>query len=186
MKVRLAYRVFDAEGVPVEENPSEFEYIHGFSVMLPQLEDAVAGLAVGGRREVNLAAESAFGPRRKEAIVEFDRLEFPEDVAPGDRFEAENADGALVVLRVLEVGSEAVTVDTNHPLAGQRVRFELTVVAVEPASDEEIAAAEASLQDPIPPEANQLIPLDRLLKGPSRRYELGPAAPGQDGPDDEP
>src|SRR6186713_816011 len=71
MKVRLAYRVFDAEGVPVEENPSEFEYIHGFSVMLPQLEDAVAGLAVGGRREVNLAAESAFGPRRKEAIVEF-------------------------------------------------------------------------------------------------------------------
>lgn len=197
MKVRVAYQAFDQDGEPVDEAPSEVEYIHGFGVLLPELEAALAGQFSGATRELTLPASAAFGRRRPEAVIELDRDEFPENVAPGDRYEAENAAGALVILRVLEVRDDAVVVDTNHPLAGQRVRFALRVVSVEPASEAELAQAEARLQNPNPEQSetqrpqqqrqtDTLIPLERLLRGPTQRYELGPSPASPDGTDEEP
>jgi FKBP-type peptidyl-prolyl cis-trans isomerase SlyD len=89
-------------------------------------------------------------------------------VAPGDRFEVENEDGALLVFRVLDVGPAAVTVDMNHPLAGQRVTFDISIRAVRPATNAEIVAAEKALASAGASHQN-LVARERLLQGPNKR-----------------
>jgi FKBP-type peptidyl-prolyl cis-trans isomerase SlyD len=101
------------------------------------------------------------------------RDDFPPDVAPGDRFDAEQDDGTPLVLQVLEVTETGVVLDLNHPLAGQRVRFEVEVLEARPASNEELALAEAVLLED-PEEApgrptSALIHPARLLRRGSRR-----------------
>lgn len=185
MWVRLKYRAFDEEDEPVEQLDQELEYVHGYGTLLPELERALDGQSPGARRTVRLPAKRAFGPRRNDRVVEFDRGEFPADVGAGDRFDAEGEDGQVLVLRVLEVGGDSVVVDLNHPLAGQDVRFELEVLGVRPATAEELSLAEGALQADGPVDGS-LISAERLLRGPSRGYEMGPSAPGRpDGTDDE-
>ncbi|HWA77601.1 MAG TPA: FKBP-type peptidyl-prolyl cis-trans isomerase [Polyangiaceae bacterium] len=184
MWVRVGYRAFDEDGEPVEECTSQVEYVHGLGALLPALEAAIDGQLPGAKREVVLPPRDAFGPRRKEALVEFDRADFPPGVAAGDRFDADTADGGVMLLRVMEVGEDVVVVDMNHPLAGQRVRFELEVQEVRLATAEETQAAERRLSGPEQVDG-PVIPVERLLRGPSQRYEMGPAAPAIEGGDDE-
>lgn len=169
--VQLRYSAFDEDGEPVEESAHEFGYVHGFGVLHDRLEASIEGLRAGDECTVTIPAAEAFGPRRDEAVLECDPSEFDPEVRAGDHLEAETADGALVILRVLEVRPDAVVVDTNHPLAGQRVRFHLKVLEVRPASAAELADGErrASLQSPAA--EGPLIPLQSLLRGPSQRYE---------------
>jgi FKBP-type peptidyl-prolyl cis-trans isomerase SlyD len=183
MRVKIRYRVFDEDGEPAEETPSELEYVHGMGTLLPALEAGLDGARAGTERSVTLGANQAFGPRKKTAIVEFSPEDFPPDVAAGDRFDADTEDGGVLLLRILEVRPDAVVVDMNHPLAGQRVRFDLTVLEVRPASDDEIARAER--QSVAMSASGPVIPVERLLRGPSKRYEIDPLAPA-DGADDEP
>jgi FKBP-type peptidyl-prolyl cis-trans isomerase SlyD len=117
---------------------------------------------------VLLRPEQAFGLRNPEAQVEVDRADFPEDVAAGDCYEAEDEEGRPVLLQVLDVSDEGVLVDSNHPLAGQTLRFEVEAREVRPATEEELEQAEARLlteeEEPEP-----LITPESLLRGPSRR-----------------
>lgn len=178
--VSLAYAVYDAEGERVDGSERPLEVVFGHGQLMPELEAAIEGLAAGDKKTVRLEPEQAYGRRDPTALVEVDRSEFPDDVAPGDRFEAETEQGGLVVLRVVDVLDDAVVVDTNHPLADQTVRFELEVTAVRPASEAELAAAAARLEAenrPDPP----LVPLRRLLEGGRRRYESERDEPGLPG-----
>ncbi len=178
MWVRLRVVVCDAEGAPVEDEPSEIAFVFGYAAVLPALENALEGTPQGARKSVTLKAEDAFGKRDPKAVLEVLRDEFPEDVAEGDVFDADEEDGppgatSPVLLRVLEVTPDSVILDRNHPLAGQKVRFDVEVLEVRPAEAEEISAAEAALAEDFAP-ATPLIPAARLLRGGTRRYEKGP------------
>ena len=166
---RLRYRVFDAEGEALEPEAVEAGFVFGCGALLPALEAALGGKSTGARLTVELAPKDAFGKRDPGRCLEVERREFPPDVAPGDRFDAEQADGTPLVLQVLEVTEEAVVLDLNHPLAGQRVRFEVEVLEARPASREELALAEAQLADE--PEGSPLPLIDpaRLLRRGSQR-----------------
>jgi FKBP-type peptidyl-prolyl cis-trans isomerase SlyD len=183
MWVRVDFRAFDKDGEAIEAGATSASYVHGFGALLPPLEAALEGQPEGAERSVTLSAREAFGPRRDDAVVEFAREDFPASVAAGDRFEAENAEGRPVLLQILEVTPDSVVVDLNHPLAGQRVRFDFRIAQVRPATPEEIAAAERTLED-LPAEG-PVIPVERLLQGPSQRYEMGPSSSAADGADDE-
>lgn len=173
MWVELRVVIRDAEDAPVQDAPSELGFVFGYGSLLPALEQALEGLPQGARRSVTLKPEDAFGKRDPKAVLEVLRDEFPDDVAEGDVFDADEDDGpdapgGKVVLRVLEVTPDSVILDRNHPLAGQKVRFEVEVVQVRPADPAEISAAEDALEDPEPPEPG-LIPAARLLRGPPQR-----------------
>lgn len=144
---RLRYTAFDAEGELVEGTPAEVGAVIGYGMLLPAVEERVQGLVAGDKKSFELEAEDAYGPRDPKAEVEFDRAEFPKDVAEGDRYEVERDDGTPLVLRVLSVGEEGVLTDLNHPLAGQRVRFEVEVLEARAATADELALAEAALTD---------------------------------------
>ena len=168
MWARLGYQVFDEEDVVVETGDSELCCLVGYGVLFPALEDKLEGLAQGSQRTVLLKPEQAFGLRDPEAQVEVDRADFPEDVAAGDCYEAEDEEGHPVLLQVLDVTAEGVLVDSNHPLAGQTLRFEVEAREVRPATELELLAAEQRIlaQEA---EAQPLITPESLLRGPSRR-----------------
>ena len=116
--------------------------------------------------------------RRTSAFARALRDEFPSDVAEGDVFDADEDDGpdapgGKVLLRVLEVTPETVILDRNHPLAGQKVRFDVEVLEVRPAEEAEILAAEAAVLAE-GAEEPALIPVASLLRGGTRRYEKDP------------
>jgi FKBP-type peptidyl-prolyl cis-trans isomerase SlyD len=148
---RLRYRVLDAEGELVEGAGGEVGLVFGYGALLPALEAGLDGLGVGARRTLELPARDAYGERKPELEVEFSREEFPPELTPGDRFELEREDGSEVVARVLAVSEDAVILDLNHPLAGQRVRYEIEVLEARAATAEELELAESSalaLEDP--------------------------------------
>ncbi len=182
--VALDFTVFDGEGEAVS-GADRLGFVFGRGQLFPALEQAIDGRGVGDRGAVILGPRDAYGERDPQAILEVDRAEFPQEVAPGDRFEVENDAGAVLVLKVLDVSPDTVHVDLNHPLAGQEVRVEFEVTEVRPASAEELAAADAALETvqehgaaPTPsgtPVAAPVIPLERLLRGRPRGYERDPA-----------
>jgi FKBP-type peptidyl-prolyl cis-trans isomerase SlyD len=167
--VTLSYAAYDEDGERVHEGEQRLEFVFGYGQLLPPLENALNGLRPTQSRTVTLSPEQAFGRRDVTRIVEVERGEFPDEVSPGDHFEAETAEGGVVVLKVLDVDAERVVVDMNHPLAEQKVRFELRVDAVRPASEAEIEAATSRLEQTGAP--LELIPPERLLRGPTQRYE---------------
>jgi FKBP-type peptidyl-prolyl cis-trans isomerase SlyD len=178
MWVRVRYAARDADGELVEDFEPELGYVHGYGALLESLEAALDGHRSGERLVATLPPEEAFGKRNEEAVIEVAREEFPEDVQAGDRFDVESDDGKVLVLRILDVHPDAVIADTNHPLAGQAVTFHLELLEVRPATAEELARAEAALEDPEPADG-PLIPAARLLRGGSKRYEQDPRESGE-------
>jgi FKBP-type peptidyl-prolyl cis-trans isomerase 2 len=181
MWVRLSVVIRDAEGEPVQDEPTETSFVCGYGALLPALEAGLEGLPEGAKKSLRLKPEDAFGQRDPKAVLEVLRDEFPEDVAPGDVFDADEdgdagptAAGSPVLLRVLEVTPDYVVLDRNHPLAGQKVQFDVEVLEVRPADETEISAAESAILAPDQAEP-PLIPAASLLRGVSRRYEKDPS-----------
>jgi FKBP-type peptidyl-prolyl cis-trans isomerase SlyD len=168
MWARLGYQVFDAEDALVETGESELCCLIGYGVLFPALEEKLEGMDAGEQRTVLLRPEQAFGARNPGAQVEVERAEFPVDVAAGDCYEAEDERGRPVLLQVLDVSDEGVLVDSNHPLAGQTLRFEVEAREVRPATELELAEAERRLSAQ-QSEPEPLITPESLLRGPTRR-----------------
>jgi len=152
--VTLSYVLFDERGEAVDrvgEGTEPLSYVHGYAQLVPGLERQIVGLTAGAKGTFTVDAEEAFGDREDDAIFEVDKSDFPDagEVVAGDEFMAEGPDGEPIAMRVVEVRPDAFVVDTNHPLAGQRVRFEVVVTSVRAATEEEIAAAQAELEQAI-------------------------------------
>jgi FKBP-type peptidyl-prolyl cis-trans isomerase SlyD len=184
MLAAIEYEVFDADGeLAGRSDPGQpLLAVIGYGQLLPALERALDGLPAGGQRSVTLRPEQAYGRRDPAGTLEVDRDDFPDDVAAGDRFEVEAEGGERLVLRVLDVSKDAVVVDANHPLAGQRVRFELRVLNVRPATEQELERAAAQLEaaerpgtefGPAPGGPVDLVAPERLIR---RRRRLNAGA----------
>jgi FKBP-type peptidyl-prolyl cis-trans isomerase SlyD len=149
--VTLSYVMFDEHGEAVDQASTvePLTYVHGYAQIVPGLERALEGLRAGEQREIIVEPEEAFGEHEDSGIFEVDKADFPDanEVEVGDEFVAQGPDGEPLALRVVEILADGFRVDTNHPLAGQTVRFEVHVKDVRPASDEEIAQAQAELAE---------------------------------------
>jgi FKBP-type peptidyl-prolyl cis-trans isomerase SlyD len=143
--VTMAYVARDEDGEPVEQGPSEpISAVFGYGQLLSAIERAAQGLVAGDRVTIELEPADAWGDWDPAGVIEVDRDEVPRDAAPGDVFEAEHEDGPVLLLKVLDVRDTTVVLDTNHPLAGQRVSIELEVRGVRPATDAELERARAA------------------------------------------
>ncbi len=142
MVVDVEFIVTDEDGQTVPLAESRREFVFGFGELLPRLEVALDGAIAGDERCITLSPSEAFGARDPSRILEVERGEFPPDVREGDTFELENAEGKILVMRVLEVSEDGVKLDSNHPLAGQRLGYKLMVRGVRPASAAQLAEAE--------------------------------------------
>ncbi|MBX3466046.1 MAG: peptidylprolyl isomerase [Planctomycetes bacterium] len=116
------------------------EYLHGVGEIVPGLERALTGKAPGAKLAVVVPPEDGYGPRDPNGKQEFPREDFPEDltIEPGMQIVVEDEDGEEVPCWVLAADARVVTLDLNHPLAGERLHFDVEVVAVRAATAEEL------------------------------------------------
>jgi FKBP-type peptidyl-prolyl cis-trans isomerase SlyD len=140
--VSLTYRVTDESGDLVDHNEDgrRFDYLHGHENIVSGLESALEGAEQGDRLQVTVEPSEGYGERDPNAVFDVPRDSFPDevDVQPGMQFFAESPVGP-VRFTVVEAGDAEVTVDGNHPLAGQTLSFDVEVVGVREATVEELA-----------------------------------------------
>ncbi len=139
-------RVIDQSDAPGNE---PIAYVHGYGMIVPGLEAALAGMRAGDEKKVVLSPEEGFGERDEELVLEVDREELPrpKEVMPGDELVAESPDGEEVALRVVEVREDCVVVDANHPLAGLTLHYVVKVREIRAATDDEVAAAAEAFEE---------------------------------------
>src|ERR1700690_2339900 len=94
--VRVDFIVRDADGLSVQADQESFSAVIGCGQLLPRIEGVLIGLGVGDRATLRLQPKEGFGDRDAAKVIEFERDEFPPDVAAGDHFEAEQDGGAVV------------------------------------------------------------------------------------------
>ena len=104
----------------------------GENTLMPKLEEAIVGMGLGDKKTVDVAAVDAFGPRQPDAVQKVERSAIPDDVnlTVGNRLEAVTQDGQTMILTVMEVDDATVTLDSNHPLAGEDLVFDIELVAI--------------------------------------------------------
>jgi len=167
--IRLGVALLDDRGERLQTDIQSIEAIIGFEQLLPKVERALLGLRVGERCSMRLQPAEAFGDYDEAKLIELDRGDFPHDLAAGDLFEAEDEDGNTTILHVREVYQDHVLADLNHLLAGKCVTVEFEVQAIRPASRSDVRAAEMAREKRKSGNGESLVPLNRLLKGRSRR-----------------
>ena len=116
-------------------------YLHGAGNIIAGLESALAGKAVGDELEVSIEPEDAYGEYSAELITNLGREMFEgvEELEVGMQFHASAPDGGMQIVTIRDVDGDQVTIDGNHPLAGQQLNFKVKVVSVRAASEEEVA-----------------------------------------------
>ena len=138
--VSIEYTLTDDQNEVLDssEGMGPLEYLHGRNNLIPGLEKELEGKKAGDTLKATIAPADAYGEYQDELVVEVERSQFPDDVeiTEGMQFEAGGPDGSRVVT-VTEVNDAKITVDANHPLAGETLHFDVKVVAVRDATEDE-------------------------------------------------
>jgi FKBP-type peptidyl-prolyl cis-trans isomerase SlyD len=140
--VSFHYTLTDDAGQQIDSSAGQdpLAYLHGAGNIIPGLENALEGKAVGDQLNVSVSAEEGYGPVQQELIQDVPRSAFQgvESIEIGMQFEAQTGQGGAVPVTVTAVTEETVTVDGNHPLAGKSLNFDVTIEAVRDATAEEL------------------------------------------------
>lgn len=114
-------------------------YLHGANNIIPGLEKALEGKAVGDTVEVTVEPGEAYGDRQDSLVQEVPREAFQgvDEIKEGMQFQAQGPQGPVLVT-VKAVADDNVTIDGNHPLAGETLHFSVEVKDVRDATDEEM------------------------------------------------
>lgn len=119
-------------------------YLEGVGQIIPGLEEAIKALKAGDKKTITVKAAEAYGEIEPEMIVEIPKERLPkQDVQVGDRFHADAGDGHAQVVQVTKVTDTHVTIDGNHPLAGQDLTFEVEIDSTREATKEELSHGHA-------------------------------------------
>lgn len=141
--VAIDYKLTLASGEEVDSSKAgePLGFVTGSGQIIPGLEKALKGMAVGDRSQIVVAPEDGYGPVDESMFQELPRSQFPDDceIEPGMTFHAQGPHGPFMLSVARVNDNDTVTVDLNHPLAGQQLHFDVTVVEVREPSAAELA-----------------------------------------------
>lgn len=139
--VAFAYTLTDDSGEVIDsaDTQNPLAYLHGHSQLIPGMENALSGRDVGDSFSIVLPPEEAYGVYDENLAGAVPRSAFEgvDTVEVGMQFQMEFP-GGLKVVTVTDVNPQHVTVDGNHPLAGETLHFDIEVVSIRPATKDEI------------------------------------------------
>jgi FKBP-type peptidyl-prolyl cis-trans isomerase SlyD len=141
--VTMTFELFDSEGTLLEATSEPITYLHGgHSGMLPKLEEALNNKKAGDALSIDVEPADAFGDYDS-SLVKIEPVErLPQEAEVGMQFETytatETDPDAGVVYTITDIADGKAVLDGNHELAGQRLRFDCTVLDVRPATEEEL------------------------------------------------
>ena len=113
-----------------EQQPLEFTL--GGGKIIPGIERGIIGMKSGETKTIEIPPEEAYGQRREDLLVEIPKSELPDNIkdAKGQRIQMQKPDGGIIEVTVTEVNENTVSMDANHPLAGQTLYFNLELVEI--------------------------------------------------------
>jgi FKBP-type peptidyl-prolyl cis-trans isomerase SlyD len=116
-------------------------YMHGVGGIIPGLESALEGKSKGEQISVTVAPDQAYGHRNDQLVQDVPRKMFQgvTDIREGMQFRAQGPQGQQQVVTVVGVQPDTIRIDANHPLAGVTLKFDVNVVDVRDATQDEIA-----------------------------------------------
>lgn len=122
----------EGEVVDSSEGKEPLEYTQGQGMIIPGLEKELVGLKAGDKKQVTVAAAEAYGEVNPELLIEIpkDRLQGDIDPQAGMVLQMTASNGQPVAGVVKEVKEAVLLMDFNHPLAGQELNFDVTIVDV--------------------------------------------------------
>ena len=134
----------DGEQMETTRDKEPMTYLHGAQNIIPGLESAMAGKSVGDEFQVTLEPADAYGEKKEANIqrISSKHFRFPKKLKPGQIVGLQTRKGPVQVT-IVKVGRFNVDVDSNHPMAGQALTFDVEVSTVRDATEEEIAHGHA-------------------------------------------
>jgi len=146
MVVSIDYTLKDVNGeiIDTSDGRAPLDYIHGTGSIIQGLESALEGKSAGDELSVTIPPEEAYGLRDDSLAQSVDKkiFETEETLEVGMQFQAPSDQGMMIVT-VTEIDGDSVTVDTNHPLAGETLQFDVAVVDVREPTQEELGHGHA-------------------------------------------
>lgn len=140
VSIEYTLRSDDGEVIDSSVGDDPLTYLHGHGQIVAGLEREISGKKVGDSFKVKVSPAEGYGEIDPKKSMKVPRKELPKSMDPevGMQLSAESKDGDVVPVWVTAVDADTVTLDGNHPLAGQNLNFEITIKDVRPATQEEL------------------------------------------------
>lgn len=108
------------------------EFVIGDHQVIPGFEDGVTGMALGEAKTIVIPFDQAYGAYDDELVLNVPRDQFPDHITPevGEALQLQQPDGNVITVVISDVSDEAVTLDANHPLAGEDLTFDLQLAEI--------------------------------------------------------
>lgn len=132
VKVHYTGRFSSGETFDSSEGREPLEFTIGDEQVIPGFESAVVDMHTGESRTISIPPSEAYGDRRSEVIASVERSRFPDDIElqVGQQLRVGQSDGEELIVTITELSDTHVTIDGNHPLAGQELVFDITLMEI--------------------------------------------------------
>jgi peptidylprolyl isomerase len=132
VKIHYSGKLDDGTQFDSSEGREPLEFDIGSGQVIPGFEKAVEGMSVGESKSFSIPPEEAYGPRHEQLVQDVPSSALPEGLTPavGMQLQGTGGDGQTMHMVITDVKDDAITVDGNHPLAGQVLNFDIELVAI--------------------------------------------------------
>lgn len=139
--VTIHYTLTNDEGDLLDSSKDQdpLAYLHGSGNIIPGLENALTGRSIGDTFNIEVAPEDGYGVRDNEMVQSVPRSAFEgvDNIEPGMQFQAQSPDGIQLVT-VIDLDGDEIILDGNHPMAGFTLHFDVEVINIREATQEEL------------------------------------------------
>ena len=132
IKVHYTCKSKDGEVLDSSTNGDPVQIKIGEGGIIPGVEKALIGMNPGESKTTEISAKEAYGPHKKELVVEVERNRLPENLAPqiGQKLEIHQPNGQKIPVSIINVTESSIILDANHPLAGKDLIFDINLVEI--------------------------------------------------------
>jgi len=132
--VRIHYTGTLADGTEFDSSRGRepLEFALGSGQVIPGFDNAVEGMSVGDAKSVTIEPDQAYGVHHEQLVQEVPKSALPDDLEAtvGMQLQSQAPDGQVMLFVIAAVGDDTITVDGNHPLAGQALNFDIELVEI--------------------------------------------------------
>ncbi|HLE10173.1 MAG: peptidylprolyl isomerase [Bdellovibrionales bacterium RIFOXYD12_FULL_39_22] len=139
--VTIEYTLTNEHGETLDSSKDNgpLAYLHGHSNIISGLEQEIEGKGIGEKLKVTIAPKDGYGEIRQDMIQDVPRAQFEDadNLQVGMQFQVQAGEETLIVM-VKSVSDDMVTLDGNHPLAGQTLHFDVEICEIRTATEDEL------------------------------------------------
>jgi peptidylprolyl isomerase len=132
VKVHYVCSLEDGTVINNTREKDPFQFTIGQGQVIPGFEEAVLGMNENEEKTTKVPTEKAFGPYKEKDIVVVERENFSEDIKleVGKQLQITSKDGKIIICNIVDVADTYVALDTNHPLSGKDLIFDIQLIEI--------------------------------------------------------